>query len=75
MSLLSSIRLADKWEEPGRPKQVDQRFPKCAQPGECGLAARERAEVLKDIAVRWGAVYLTRADNCQAKAGNINSAR
>ena len=48
---------------------------KCAQPGECGLAARQRAEVLKDIAVRWGAIYLTRADNCQAKAGNINGAR
>jgi cellulose synthase (UDP-forming) len=47
---------------------------KCAQPGERGLAAQQRAAALKDIAARWGAIYLTRADNCHAKAGNINSA-
>lgn len=37
-------------------------------------AARKRAHVLKDIAQRYGAGYLTRERNLHAKAGNINSA-
>ena len=47
---------------------------KCAQPGAAGLAARERATTLKNIATRFGAQYLTRARNEHAKAGNLNSA-
>lgn len=41
---------------------------------EKAAAARDRASQLRDIAQRYGAGYLTRAENTHAKAGNINSA-
>lgn len=48
---------------------------KCAQPdAEKAAAARERAAALRNLAQRHGGVYLTRARNEHAKAGNINAA-
>jgi cellulose synthase (UDP-forming) len=37
-------------------------------------AARERAQALREMTERHGGIYLTRARNEQAKAGNINAA-
>jgi len=47
---------------------------KLAKPGDAGRLARERADTLKRIADTYGAIYLTRAKNANAKAGNINHA-
>lgn len=48
---------------------------KCAQTDAAKAAvARERAAALRNLAERHGGVYLTRARNEHAKAGNINAA-
>lgn len=48
---------------------------KCSQPdAQKAAAARERASALRKLAERHGGIYLTRARNEHAKAGNINAA-
>ncbi|MEM5330883.1 UDP-forming cellulose synthase catalytic subunit [Paraburkholderia sp. JHI2823] len=48
---------------------------KLAQADEAKAAeARERAQALREMTARHGAIYLTRAKNEHAKAGNINAA-
>ncbi len=48
---------------------------KCTQPdADKAAAARERAVALRNLAERHGGIYLTRARNEHAKAGNINAA-
>lgn len=47
---------------------------KRAKPGAAGREATRRAEMLREVARKFGAIYLTRAENVHAKAGNINHA-
>ena len=47
---------------------------KRAKPGAAGREAARRAETLREIARKFGAIYLTRPENVHAKAGNINHA-
>ncbi|HEX7390930.1 MAG TPA: UDP-forming cellulose synthase catalytic subunit [Acidiphilium sp.] len=47
---------------------------KLAKPGAAGREAARRAESLRTIARKFGAIYLTRPENVHAKAGNINHA-